>query len=389
MDIRTIKDKCNPEIALIVLCCRVFLKTADIAILQSYISENSINWARVYELSRVHRIRPVIFNILFQVKDQVDGKTFQLFRSFCINFSSRIFSRKAECDRIIALLQQRGIYARQYKGPAFSKLIYKDVSMRESADLDMIIAEEDLAGVVDTMQKEGYQMKMQVFYDRFPAQFIQLHKDVCFDKEGVFGGSFNFEFHYKPTKYRMNLTTSFRQLLGSDYLSPHHQYDYKDYYTLMIINNGISDHYPTLRSLLDLIFFDAVEFDGIMIQELERYDLLRRMMSAELFSLPFTGRNDDRGLARTSHFLVNDLLNRKEALHLDLVRNTYLGLKLSKGILNKWNTLWRNFVAFIRPNGNDIAGIRLPFYTFYYFTKLFRLIIRRFYFVLHSIRSAP
>lgn len=384
MEIRTIKEKFNPEIALIILCCRVFLKTGDIESLRLFIANNNIYWDKVYHLSKEHRIRPIIFNILFQVKELVEEKTFQLYRSFCINFSSRILSRKAESDRIINLLFQRGIHVRQYKGLEFSSLIYKDMGLRESADMDIIIAEEDLDGLIDTMINEGYEMKKHQFYDMFPAQYLRLHKDACFDKPGIFGGSFNFEFHYRPTKYRMNMMTSFNQLLGNDYLSSYRQYGYDDYYKLMLINNGVSDYYPTLRSLLDLVFFHE---DKPVNHELKRFDLLRRVLSDHLFNLPFTGFNehDDRSLHNTSRLLLNRLLKRPQILHSELLWHIFPALKFSKGIRNKWKILSQSFIVFITPAGNDIAGVRLPFYALYYFAKPFLLIARKF----NRLRSAP
>ncbi|SFD79786.1 Uncharacterised nucleotidyltransferase [Chitinophaga sp. CF118] len=378
MEIGAIKEKYNPEIALLVLCCRVFLRTADKEMLRTFITDSSINWNKVYNLSALHRIRPVVFNILFHVKELVEQNTYQLFRSFCMNFSSRVFSRKAECDRIIDLLQQRGVSACPYKGLDFSVLLYKDMSLRESSDIDVIIAEKDVSSVVDTLKKEGYTMGTHKFYDRFPEQFHQLHKDVCFNKEGAFGGSFDFEFHFRPVKYRMNTTTSFSQLLGNDYLSPHRIYDHKDYYKLMIYNNGVSDYYPTLRSLLDLASFKADELDEEAI-ELKRFDLLRRVLSSHLFNMPVveTYKKDDSNLNYAVNFLLNELLKKQVIKNSDLLRNVYLGIRFSKGLKQKWNILLKAIVFFITPNGNDIESIQLPFYSYYYVTKFFRITTRR------------
>lgn len=65
MEINIIKDKYNAEIALLILCCRVFLKTADNDQLAAYIKAHNIDWQKVYDLSTIHRIRPVIFKVLF------------------------------------------------------------------------------------------------------------------------------------------------------------------------------------------------------------------------------------------------------------------------------------------------------------------------------------
>jgi hypothetical protein len=306
------------------------------------------------------------------VKELVEEETFLLFRSFCMNFSSRIFSRKAECDRIIHLLQQQGIHAKLYKGFDLATFIYKDISLRESADIDVIIAEKDIVPVVDTLKREGYEMGCEEFYNRFPKQYHRVQKDICFNKRGPFGGTFNFEFHFRPTKYRMNTKVLFSQLLGDDYLSPERAYDYKDYYKLLIINNGESDYYPTLRSLLDLTFFNG----AAPVAGLERFDLLRRILSAHLFNmpLPFGPKNDD-SLNYTSRFLLNKLLNKQDLDKSDVLGNFYLNFRFSKSRWLKWKTLLLSLRFMITPNGNDISGIQLPFYFLYYFTKPFRLTV--------------
>ncbi|GAA3931234.1 nucleotidyltransferase family protein [Chitinophaga oryziterrae] len=374
MEIKIIKERYNTEIAFLVLCCRVFLKTADKEVLVSFIADSRINWKKVYDLSTVHRIRPLVFNVLFPVKELVEEETFILFRSFCMNFSSRIFSRKVECDRITNILRQQGIHTHPYKGFDLAAFIYKDISLRECADIDVIIAEKDIIPVVDILKNEGYEMGNKDFYNRFPKQYYQQHKDVCFDKKGAFGGTFNFEFHFRLSKYSMNTNVLFSQLLGDDYLSPEREYDYKDYYKLLLINNGVSDYYPTLRSLLDLTFFNAEEPGP----ELERFDLLGRILSGHLFNTPFPlyDAANDQSLNYTSRFLLNELLGKQKTKKADFLRNVYLDFRFSNNMRLKLTTLLLALRFLIAPNGNDISGMRLPFYFLYYFTKVFRLTTR-------------
>jgi hypothetical protein len=371
MEIKTIKERYNAEIALLVLCCRVFLKTADNNILVAFIKENNVNWKKVYDLSMTHRIRPLIFKVLFPVKELVAQETFQLFRSYCINFSSRVFSRKAECDKIIQLLQQQGIPARLYKGLDFAALVYKDLGLRESADIDVIIAVEDVKALIAVLKGEGYEMPLEQFYNRFPAQYHQLYKDVCFNK-----GIFNFEFHYRPAVSTVG--TSFCQLLGTDYLSPERKYDHTDYCRLMLINNGVRDYFPTLRSLLDLTFLHTDK----PVPELERFHQLSNMLNAQLFNLPANGYI----LNYTAKFLLKELLSKNEQRKESLLSKTYLSFRFGNTLRLKWNALSGTLWLLVKPNSNDIDAIRLPFYALYYFTKPFRLIQR---FISVSFRSEP
>src|SRR3954462_7392953 len=116
MKIEQLQSGYNTEIALVLLCCRVYLGTEQEPTLKTFIKENHINWEKVYQLSSVHRIRPVMYKILTACKDVLNEAVLAPFKHFCFRCASGSFSKKIESDRIIAILQQKDVKAKLYKG---------------------------------------------------------------------------------------------------------------------------------------------------------------------------------------------------------------------------------------------------------------------------------
>jgi hypothetical protein len=54
------KEYGDSSIALVVLCCRIHFKTAEISDLKDFVNDNDIDWGNFIKLCRKHRIRPLI-----------------------------------------------------------------------------------------------------------------------------------------------------------------------------------------------------------------------------------------------------------------------------------------------------------------------------------------
>jgi hypothetical protein len=376
-----LKLKNDPEISLLLLCCRVFLKTEQEEALKKHIQQNKIDWKKVYELSAIHRIRPVVFAILNKVQEQVDRPILEKFHRFCKRFTSIAFSRKLEADRIIDTLHKRNVKTKLYKGVDFALFAYKDIGIREFSDIDIIIKKEDVPAIVIIMKEEGYEMKEKEFYNRFPKEFLRIHKDIVFHKEMASGVGFTFEFHFGPIQYFSTYQKGFAELLGEDYLSAGRQYNNQDYFKLMLINNGVADYFPHLRSVLDLaIIYKNVQETATMKNDpaLERFNMLWQFLSFKFFNLPAALNSNNKNSHYINNYLYHKIINKKESRRILYIRYSYLNILFNKGPKEKWHQLLRSAHFLISPNGNDIAALKLPFYYLYYFTKPFRLLFNLF-----------
>jgi len=82
-----------------------------------------------------------------------------------------------ELIHIMRLLKNHDIKALAFKGPALAQMTYKDITLRQYVDLDILIKKEDIYKIYNLLKAEGYKR----FLDIAPAQekvYIQYAHDV-------------------------------------------------------------------------------------------------------------------------------------------------------------------------------------------------------------------
>ncbi|MBA3673390.1 MAG: nucleotidyltransferase family protein [Chitinophagaceae bacterium] len=289
MLITTIKEKYNPETALAVLCCRHYIQTVDNDYIRIFIEQNVIDWGKFYQLSKAHRIVPVCYKVLFKFKDIIGYENLEDLRNYCIYFNAFSLNNKQELNRLVKLLRQNDIEVKPFKGIDFAESFYEDIALRDFSDIDIIIKAVDIERLIEVMTKDGYYSEGIKFYNKFPLQYIRYYKDIAFIKKNTSGREFLFEFHFKPAVTYQGYPFSFKEVLGKDYLIESKKLNATDHLKLMILNNGLMDFYPNLRSVLDLaVIFKRGEninpdnFDPLI----KRYLNYGRVISFELLNSP-------------------------------------------------------------------------------------------------------
>ncbi|PWV56604.1 nucleotidyltransferase family protein [Chitinophaga sp. S165] len=360
----------QPEVTILLLCCRVYLQTSSASTLCTYISGQPVDWQRVYKLSARHRIRPVVFHVLNKLHGVVPAEALQLFKAYCREFSVFAFDRKMVTDDIIARLQQHGVTARFYKGMDFSQMVYHDIGMREFTDMDIIIREDQVATVVSIMQANGYEMHLEQYFSSYPDHFKDHTKEVVFGKRCSRGKWLSFEFHYRPPETLMTMQYQFEELLGSDYISGR-DYTYEEYYKLMLVNNGASDFYPHLRSLLDMALLYRHGPYNIST-ELQGFEDLWKQLASNLLGFPAaaTGPVPEK----TYHLLMKRLLDEPSRKENKFLQLAFIRFTFMTSLKAKYIVLMQYLRFLLRPNGEDVMTMRMPYFFLYYFTKPFRLL---------------
>lgn len=191
----------GPSMGVIIQACRVFLQTATQQELDTLIEKVNPNWQEVALLSQVHRIRPVVFRVLMTSLAPAARK--EQFKKVLQLNTIQNFTIATETERLIDLLATAGISAIPYKGVAYSKQFYGDISMRESSDIDLVIKADDLPKTFALFAKDGYQQFNPGLYKALgQEQYVVLEKDLCYDKIGNGADRFHVELHYKITHPR-------------------------------------------------------------------------------------------------------------------------------------------------------------------------------------------
>ena len=382
MEISTIKKNYKTEIALVILCCRQYIQTTDNNSIQVFLQQNKIDWKLVYKLSKAHRVRPVCYKVLLIFKEIIGVENLEEFRNYCVYFNAFDLNNKRELNRIIGFLKKNNIAANPFKGIDFAESFYGDTGLREFSDNDIIINEKDIRYIIKIMVNEGYQSEDIKFYNKFPSQYIRDYKDLFFEKTNKSFREFAFEFHFKTTRFFQGYALSFSEILGKDYLSESRKYNAIDYLKLITLSNGITDFYPDLRSILDVAVIYK-KANGITINTIDpfikRYLDYGVIISNELLDYPIVPADIkiDIKAIKFSGKLLENLLNLNEGKRLPLLKYMYFNIKQTNSKY-KLQQLKNYILLIIRPNLNDITSLNLPDYRLYYFTKPFRILIKKF-----------
>jgi len=172
--------------ALLIQCCRVHFKTDTLDSLNQSLEALEADKVeeivkRVQLLSRLHRIRPVVYRVLLNANVTEQFKT--VIKNELHSITLQNFEIAKETERIVQKLAKAGIRAIPYKGVAYSKQFYGDISMRESSDIDLAIDASDLLAIKPLLEEDGYAIAAGMENPvNARANYYTENKDLCFDK---------------------------------------------------------------------------------------------------------------------------------------------------------------------------------------------------------------
>jgi len=188
--------------ALLIQCCRVHFKTDSIENLNEKIErlgekKRAEVLKRVQLLSRLHRIRPVVYRVLLNTIIPEQFKT--LLKNELHSITLKNFELAKETERIVKKLEAANILAIPYKGVAFSKQFYGDISMRESSDIDLAIDPTSLLAIKPLLEEDGYSIAVGMEDPtKASTNYYTENKDLCFDKTTT-TEPFHIELHWMIT----------------------------------------------------------------------------------------------------------------------------------------------------------------------------------------------
>lgn len=149
-------DRDAPEIALLRLAARVDLDDAGRTRLRELVA-NGLDWARLIELAKAHGLRPLLFRHL----EQTLGPTLprQVFSQLWVyqeQLAAKNHRMYEEMLAIVALFACEGIPVLPLKGPMLALQAYRDLTLREFGDLDLLVPIEHRARARQLLAERGY-----------------------------------------------------------------------------------------------------------------------------------------------------------------------------------------------------------------------------------------
>jgi hypothetical protein len=133
---------------------------------------------RLYSLASVNSVRPVLYAAL-QSSHVADVAYFNKLQRYCTLSALKDKVLGQEISRLHQLLWAKGIENLPYKGFLFTERLYQGKHLRETADMDLVLRNEnDLAEALSILDVEGYECLDEIELDiqNLPGRELSLWK---------------------------------------------------------------------------------------------------------------------------------------------------------------------------------------------------------------------
>jgi hypothetical protein len=118
--------------------------------------EQPVRWQVLFDLAGHHGVQPLLCQALAGVHDAVPpDEMSSLMRSYQINLHKALLLSR-ELIRIVERLSADDIEVLPHKGLALAEVIYGDIALRQSGDIDLLIRPQDASRIRDAVGELGY-----------------------------------------------------------------------------------------------------------------------------------------------------------------------------------------------------------------------------------------
>src|ERR1051325_2410032 len=128
----------SPEAHVLLACARVSPDPARTERLQRLLTTSPIDWENLLHLAARHALLPLLYWNLNQAPSGLVPQEIlqKLLRTFSRNTARNLFLTRELC-RLLHLFEEKNIPVIAWRGPVLASWIYKNISLRYFADLDL------------------------------------------------------------------------------------------------------------------------------------------------------------------------------------------------------------------------------------------------------------
>ncbi len=140
----------------------------------------SVRWKVLFDLAERHGTQPLLYQVLVEAKDAIPSQQIPwLEQRHQINLHKALLLSR-ELIRIVDHLSELGLEVMPYKGLALAELIYGDIALRQSGDIDLLIHPQDFTSIRDAVRELGYKPH-QAFTKSEERAYLKSGYECAFD----------------------------------------------------------------------------------------------------------------------------------------------------------------------------------------------------------------
>lgn len=141
-----------------------------------------VRWESLFALADKHGTLPLLHHALSSLEASVPaGEMRWLKQSYQTNVHKALLLSREQI-RIVGRLTERGIEVMPYKGLALAEILYGDIALRQSGDIDLLIRPQDLPRVRDAVRELGYRPHLD-FSEAEERAYLKSGYECAFDGE--------------------------------------------------------------------------------------------------------------------------------------------------------------------------------------------------------------
>jgi hypothetical protein len=140
---------------LLVACARWDASGAELEVIRTRAAAN-VDWAGWLDLVRWHRLVPHAQRALAAAHATVPPECAEILTNESVTIAARSLARTQQLTTLLRALEDDGIRALPFKGPALSLAAYGDLGVRDGVDLDVVVCPGDVDRARATLVRIGY-----------------------------------------------------------------------------------------------------------------------------------------------------------------------------------------------------------------------------------------
>jgi Uncharacterised nucleotidyltransferase len=178
--------------AQLILCCATNSSSPESRDRVRNLIEGRVDWEVVTRAaSRNGVIQAVYRTLVPEFASHLPAPVLNSMHTEVHGHTVRSFHLAAEMVRICGLLENHGVRALAFKGPALAAAVYGDPALRQFSDIDLLVRHQDLSTTLSLLSRSGFQTK---------APLQKLHGGFSNSWEATLvrpGGLFDIDLHWR------------------------------------------------------------------------------------------------------------------------------------------------------------------------------------------------
>lgn len=221
-----------------------------------------IDWHHLLRLARQHQVAPLLYKTLSRSCGEIIPAI--VAQTLCGLFRDNAVRNLLLCRELLRVLdglKRHGVLTLPFKGPILAITAYRDLSLRQFGDLDILVQEHDFTTAKRLLLADGYRLGWQ---PEDECAYVKTHNHLAFvkDQEGIVL-DLQWRFAKKEFRFPMDLTSLWGRLEQQFFGKTVVYHPAPEDLLLILCGHGAKHCWSRLNWISDIAAFVSVYQDRI------------------------------------------------------------------------------------------------------------------------------